>query len=530
MVSRALPRAVSLSLVAALGLSACSGGTDYGGGGGSGSSGKTLRVAADVEPGVLDWQQGTAGSTQLAGIQVFETLYAVDGKYSPVPMLASAAPKVSDDGLTYTIPLRDDVKFQNGSTMKADDVVASLDRWGKVSGIGQAMYASVEDVSAPADDEVKVELKQRYDVTRTLAVPIAAAVVMPKSIVDEYGSKVIGDVKDLVGTGPYRFTEWSKGKKYVLEKFADYSAVTGDAGGLAGKKEATYETIEVSFVTDPNTRLTSTSSGQYDMAMAVPADLYKKVESQGLEAQVTQPFYSQYLLLNTSKAPFDDVDVRRAAALALDPKTVAESAYGDPSLYEMSGSLYPDGMGVLSSKAGTGAYGKRNLAAAKALLKKSGYDGQTLTFMTVQTEPNFYNATVSAAQQLEQAGFTVKIDVTDGAAMRTRYEKPKTWDLFSTAFGIGYILPSSHLLLSGYFPFDGWYAKNGPAAKSLREWQTATTDAQRRKIMADIQTQFYRDQPAVKLADYAGLNGVSSKVDVGAMSFYWPTWWNAKAR
>jgi peptide/nickel transport system substrate-binding protein len=107
---------------------------------------------------------------------------------------------------------------------------------------------------------------------------------------------------------------------------------------------------------------------------------------------------------------------------------------------------------------------------------------------------------------------------------------PETWDLFSTAFGVGYIVPSSHLLLSGYFPFEGWYGKDDAMAAIVQRWQSAGSEQQRTALLGEIQAQFYRDQPAIKVTDYSGLSAAAPSVDLSGMSFYQPTWWNVRAK
>lgn len=506
---------------------------DGSGGGGSGS-GQTdvLKVATDAEPATFDWHQSTAGATQSATIQVLETLYSLDQDYEAVPQLAAAEPEVSSDGLTYVIPLREDVTFHDESTMDAADVVASLERWGEVSSNGQPMFEHVDSISASDTYEVTLVLTEPYDVVRSLSVPIAAAAIMPEEVVEEYGKDVIEDVADIVGTGPYKFTDWRKGQSYEMERFADYKeADNGAEGGLAAAELGTYEKVEVSIVQEPATRFQSTASGQYDVGLSLPGDVYDQFESQqAIDSHVIKPHYSQYMLLDTSEPPFDDPTVRKAAALAMDQASLAEATYGSKDLFTLNGAIYPEGMGVLSSTAGITGYDEQNVEEAKRLLAESDYDGEAITLMTSQGLAHVYNFSIAAEQQLEEAGFSVELDVTEWATMNGRYTKPETWDMFSTAFGIGYTVPSSHLLLNGYFPFEGWYAKDDSMTDLLAEWHVAGSDDERVKIMDEIQTQFYQDSPAIKLADYALLNAVSKDVSMDDVTFYWPTWWSVTPR
>ena len=91
--------------------------------------GGVLRIANLGEPPTLDAHWTTATLTEVLTNHLYEGLYALDEGYRPIPMLAEALPAVSPDGLTYTIQLRQGIKFHNGKEMTSDDVVASLKRW-----------------------------------------------------------------------------------------------------------------------------------------------------------------------------------------------------------------------------------------------------------------------------------------------------------------------------------------------------------------------------------------------------------------
>ena len=115
--------------------------------------GGVLKVAMSAEPPSLDlhWT-----STVIAGLimwHVFETLYTFDKDWSPIPLLAEGH-AVAEGGRQYTITLRRGVKFHSGKEMTAADVVASLNRWGRMAFIGKALWKSVEAVAAKGAYEV----------------------------------------------------------------------------------------------------------------------------------------------------------------------------------------------------------------------------------------------------------------------------------------------------------------------------------------------------------------------------------------
>jgi peptide/nickel transport system substrate-binding protein len=92
--------------------------------------GGVLKVAVLGDPPTLDSHWTTANFVEVITQHIYESLYTLDQNYQPIPVLAEALPAVSADGLTYTIKLRQGIRFHNGKEMTSEDVVASLKRWG----------------------------------------------------------------------------------------------------------------------------------------------------------------------------------------------------------------------------------------------------------------------------------------------------------------------------------------------------------------------------------------------------------------
>src|SRR5512143_1884262 len=160
--------------------------------------GGTLKVATIGEPPNLDVMTLPADLVTMIGQHVFEQLFAFDEKYDVKPMLAQSY-TVSPDGKTYTIQLRKGVKFHNGQEMTSADALASINRWGKVSSRGKIAFNSVESVTAPDASTVVIKLKTPFaPLLSFLAFQNTAAAIMPKSVVDKFGDKV---VTEYVGTG-----------------------------------------------------------------------------------------------------------------------------------------------------------------------------------------------------------------------------------------------------------------------------------------------------------------------------------------
>ena len=200
-----------------------------------------INAAIAANPPALDPHTVNANVTGAIGIHVYEALFQMDENYEPQPVLAESY-EMSDDGKEYTIKLRQGVKFHNGDEMKADDVVASMNRWMELSPkaktlIGGSVFEKVDDYT------VKLTVNEpSSDIIMVLASPIQFAAIYPKSVVDSASDE---GVKEYIGTGPYKVAEWKQDQYVKLEKNEDYQPAEGKSSGLAGAKNAQADTITI---------------------------------------------------------------------------------------------------------------------------------------------------------------------------------------------------------------------------------------------------------------------------------------------
>jgi hypothetical protein len=122
---------------------------------------------------------------------------------------------VSDKGLRHTITLRKGVKFHNGKEMTSADVVPSLRRWGRVASVGRTLWKYVEAVEAKDPYTVVVSMKQpSASLIYGLSEPHAA--IYPKESIEAAGE---GQLKEFIGTGPFRFVEHRPDRHIKLARF-----------------------------------------------------------------------------------------------------------------------------------------------------------------------------------------------------------------------------------------------------------------------------------------------------------------------
>ena len=212
-------------------------------------TGGVLKAAMIGEPPTLDLHTTTAVLVQHITWHVYETLYTYDRSYNPIPLLVESH-TVSDKGRTYTFKLRRGVKFHNGKEMTAADVVASLTRWGRLATPGKQFWKNVEGIEAKDPYTVAIYLKDTSGaLLMGLARPNNGAVIYPKEIVDAAGDN---QVKEFIGTGPYRFVEHKPDRHVKVARFKDYVARTDAPDGFGGKRTAYLD--EILFIPCPTWR------------------------------------------------------------------------------------------------------------------------------------------------------------------------------------------------------------------------------------------------------------------------------------
>ncbi len=489
------------------------------------TNGGLLKVAYQSEPDTLDWSYTGASPTRDIGWHIFETLFALDKNFAIKPMVAKDY-KVSKDGLTYTMNLREGVHFHDGSTVTAKDAAASIDRWRKVSSVGKITGAYMDTVKAVNDKTVEIKLKKDYKpFIASMAAPKSALIVIPAKIANEAGEQPLKP-EQLIGTGPYKFEKWDKGQKIILSKFKDYSARTEtDWGGLTGKKTAHFDKIEFQIVKDSQVMLNGLKTGLYDYAQNIPADLYDVVSSTPNIDPVTYINGYSTMTPDKSEAPFNDLKVRQALNYALDKQAIAEATYGNKKFYSLDGALFDPEQTELYSKEGTNGYLAYDKEKAKKLLKESSYDGRTLKIIYSNNNENYKKISQIVKQQMEEVGFKVELAPYEWATFLDKWKDPKNWDLevvgWSTRFA-----PSELGMLSLGTESSGWY-KSDRWQDLLDQWGKAETKEQKKDILTKMNQTVYEELPFYKIANETSLDIKSHKLqeyDNWLGQRFWNTW------
>lgn len=354
----------------------------------AGKQGGTLTYALDSP--ILSLDANVAAAAQDARIlrQLYDSLVARKPDGSFVPWLAKSW-KISDDGLTYTFTLRDDVKFQDGTTFDAEAVCFNFDRIadpknGSIfakGAIGPYKSCKAQDATTAV-----ITMSQAY-------APFLAYLSSPflgmtsPTAVQKLGKD--GFAAAPVGTGPFSFVSYTPNDKIVLKRNPDYNW----APETMGRQGPAYlDQLVFQFITDPTVRVGSLKNGDVQAIGNVPEAQVSQVQSDSkLKMYIKQQSGSPFQLhFNTSKPPLDDPAVRTALREALDVQSAVDSLYF--GVYTRAwGPLSPTTQGYDPSVENSVKY---DPDAAKAALDAAGWkvgsdgirakDGKKLTLVYVE--------------------------------------------------------------------------------------------------------------------------------------------------
>ena len=376
--------------------------------------GGTLRIANIGEPPTLDPSATTVGITGNVGTQIFETPFAFDASWRPQPMLVDSH-AVSADGRTHTFKLRRGVLFHNGKEMTAEDVVASLVRWGKVGSRGAVVFRHVETVTAPDKYTVVMSLKEPFaPLLAFLALPSSMAAIMPKEIAE---ATPAGPVTEFIGTGPYRFVEWIPNRHVRLARWDKYAPRSEPASLYAGRREPLVDEVIYYPVGNVATRIAGVQSGDYDLADDIAQDLYAQLKGDArVVPEIHQPGTWLVFFFNKKAGLMANVKLRQAVIVALSMPPILQVTFGNPDLFQLTPSIYPKGT-PWYSETGAAWYNQGNAERAKQLAAEAGYKGEPIRWLTTQQYPWMHKSSTVAADQLRKAGFNVDQQVYEWAGV-----------------------------------------------------------------------------------------------------------------
>ena len=480
--------------------------------------GGILKVAIIGEPPSIDAHWTPASLTHDLSWHLYEPLFTLDENYSVIPMLAEGH-SISEGGKLYTIRLRRGVPFHNGKEMSAEDVVPSITRWGKTATVGKLLFKTVQSIQAK--DRYTVEL--RLTGPSGLALPGLAnfnqfPAIYPKEVVEAAGD---GQIKEFIGTGPFRLLERVPDRYIRMGRFDRYAARSEPANGYGGKKTAYVDEIQFIPTPDVAVRIAGVESGEYHFSDWITPDAYNRLmQNPRLAVMIVKPNEWITGIFNKKVGLFTNKKLRQAVLASLDMEPIMRAAVGNKEFYRLDpGLMFKEQ--VWWSDAGKEVYNRPDREKAKRLMQEAGYKGEPIRWMCTQFYEWMYRSALAAKQQLEEVGFNIDLQVMDWASVMSRSTDPKMYDIFTTGIGAK-VDPTLQTPVNCDYP--GWTC-DPKLDDMMARLATETEFPKRYAIWVDIQKWFWDEVPVIKFGDFFTLR-IQQKQVMGYANRYRPFFWN----
>ncbi|CAM3423207.1 peptide ABC transporter [Rouxiella silvae] len=352
--------------------------------------GGNLTWGVETEPSTLNPQLNGQDKTELLLRAAYESLQArkADGSY--IPWLAKGI-TVSEDGKTYTIKLRDDVKFSNGEKFNANAVAENFRHLGDPAysaGTSIGVFGTrIDSITTPDDATVVVTLKEVY--SPFLSFASSLKLISPSSW---KSPQLKSGGTEIIGTGPFILKRYEKGQQIEFVRNPDYNWASANA---AHQGPAYLNSVTYRFLPESSVRTGALLSGQVDVIEGISGNDAGEFKSNPdftyQHALNTGTPYS--LFLNVKYGPTEELKVRQALLQGLDVGPILQSIYRGQrtrvwGITSPIDPLYDNGL--------EGKYGN-NPQLANKLLDEAGWttkgvdgirtkDGKPLTIEIIQSQ------------------------------------------------------------------------------------------------------------------------------------------------
>lgn len=313
------------------------------------------------------------------------------------------------DNLHLEFKLREGVKAHDGSDIKASDVIWTF-KTGQDSGKLANYYGGFDmDESKVVDDYTVILALKNPNPYVLYTLANTACGIVSESAATKTGNIEDQNEKPNCGAGPYKVVSWDRGATIVLERFDDYW----------GEKPY-FDTVEIKIITDASARLLNLEAGDVDIAL--DPIIAQAIDFEGNDdftvANVENATCNLFLMNCKDFAPFTDVKVRQAMALAIDYENdveIATAGYG-----YVTDSLIPNRSPAYAAPDGSYEnYFRYDVEAAKAKLAESSYpDGFTFTLKYMENAI-FTELAQLVKNQLAVIGITAELAPTASSVFYT---------------------------------------------------------------------------------------------------------------
>lgn len=426
----------------------------------------SLNAAFGNEVATLDNYMGTGREELVLARLLYDGLVSKNHETGEfMPELASSYELVSDTEIDFVI--RDDVKFHNGQTLTADDVVYTLNTVSKPEFGARYQIAVnwIEKAEKMDGNTVRLTMKKPYPMA--LEMLAGNLPIYPAEYYEKVGSQ--GMSANPVGTGPYRLVSQTQGAEFTFEKFDDYYS-----GGQ--KSDAQIETLKFRILPEQNTQYAELLSGGLDWIWRVPEDDVARLASRpGVKVESAPIMRFAYLAMNPRRpdTPLADPLVRQAINHAINKSAIRDNLVG-PNYALIDSACNPLQYGCTTDVT-TYEYDPEK---ARALLEEAGY-GDGFGISLVMSDASAQTQAQAIASDLGKVGIDLEVNMLAYAAASDQWRNNER-DMEFTNWG-SYGIGDVGMSVAAFFSGTGDDAVHDPEVIELVSEAISTVDQERRK-------------------------------------------------
>jgi peptide/nickel transport system substrate-binding protein len=381
-------------------------------------AGGELIYIVTAEPPTFDAHQSTTFATLQPISPHYSLLYRLDPADNVnkiIPDIADGMPQVSSDKLTWTVKIRTDVTFHDGTKLTSADVKATYDKILKpptgVTSVRASAYAAVDSVTAP--DPATVVFKLKF-----ATASFQASLASPWNYIYS-AAKLSADPKwyekNIMGTGPFTHVEYVKGSHWAGKKNPNYF----------DKGKPYLDSYKAVFIGDISRQTAAIQSKQalIEFRGFTPQqrDTLSRALPNELAIQEAQWVCVNYVVFNTTKKPFDDERVRRALTMAVDRWTGGEALSKQTIVKDVGGLMRPKGPFAMSDAdlekiPGFARDNAKAVEDAKKLLADAGVSNLAFNFHNRNISTPYEPVAIFLINEWKKIGVTATHTVKETAA------------------------------------------------------------------------------------------------------------------
>ena len=337
---------------------------------------------------------GAYGDEAYGHMQVYDTLVIKDENGAIAPSVASSW-EVSADGLVYTLKLRDDVKFSDGSVFSAEDAKFNIDA-GKASSFTQWAMGGVDKCEVVDNSTIAITLT---DSDAGFLEKLTWIYLVGKASYEAAGDQYGKSAETVVGSGPYIVSEWKPAESVTFVSNENYF------GGAPAIKKVTFKTMS-----DANAAVIALQTGELDLYINdVPNISISTLQGSDKVSVVSYPSYVLMdIIMNCETGLFADVKLREAVACGVDrEKMLIIGTEGQGVVVD-----YPGGPDYIANPNISGIFPALDVEKATQLVSEAGAAGTAVVIRTMDTDP-WPKLATALQDDLNKIGFVATVEQMD---------------------------------------------------------------------------------------------------------------------